>query len=132
MHDDSDPPQPMLTLEQAAAKHFPGGSVTARTLQGYARRGKLKVYKIGKRSWTTDADVFAMVENCRVVHCDPTVTSSTDDGALALANARRTVRELRERIEHRSGPYSEADIAAGALDRALAAVPTGKVGRQGR
>ena len=51
-----------ITLKDAA-KHF-GFSVY--TLRTEADRGRLAIYKIGKRYYTTPADVTEMVQQCRV------------------------------------------------------------------
>jgi hypothetical protein len=60
-----------ITLADAA-KHF-GFSVY--TLRTEADRGRLVIYKIGKRYYTTPADVKDMVQQCRVDQKVPDYTS---------------------------------------------------------
>lgn len=51
-----------ITLKDAA-QHF---GFTVWTLRAEADRGRLTIYKIGKRYYTTPADVKEMVQKCRV------------------------------------------------------------------
>ena len=51
-----------ITLADAAS-HF---GFTVLTLRAEAERGKLVLYKIGKRYYTTPADIRQMVDLCRV------------------------------------------------------------------
>jgi hypothetical protein len=47
----------------SAAKEF---GFTVPTLRAEADKGRLSVYKIGRRLYTTRTDIFEMVEKCRV------------------------------------------------------------------
>lgn len=58
MTNDTDP----ITLKDAA-QHF---GLTVLTLRAEADRGRLTLYKIGRRLYTTPADMRAMFEKCRV------------------------------------------------------------------
>lgn len=51
-----------ITLKDAAS-HF---GYTVSTLRAEADRGRLTIYKIGKRFYTTPADIKEMVKQCRV------------------------------------------------------------------
>jgi hypothetical protein len=61
-----------ITLKDAAS-HF-GFSVY--TLRAEAERGHLTTYKIGKRLYTTPADIRDMVSKCRVSQKDRAYTST--------------------------------------------------------
>jgi hypothetical protein len=54
----------LLTLEDASA--FLNGKGTAATLRAEHSRGKLELYKIGKRLYTTKRDLKEMQRKCRV------------------------------------------------------------------
>ena len=96
MTSDNDP----ITLSDAAA-HF---GLTVLTLRAEASRGKLQIYRIGRRYYTTPGDVRAMVIRCRVDQKAPDCTSiraarngpsETDRTASALAAANETVQRLK-------------------------------------
>jgi hypothetical protein len=55
-------PETPITLADAA-QHF---GFTVLTLRAEADRGRLTIYKIGRRYYTTPADVMQMVQLCRV------------------------------------------------------------------
>lgn len=89
-----------ITLKDAAA-HF-GFSVW--TLRAEAGRGKLTIYKIGKRFYTTPADVKEMIQQCRVEQKEHDFTSirggnnslsETERASSALAAATETALRLR-------------------------------------
>ncbi len=89
-----------ITLKDAAS-HF-GFKVA--TLRAEAGRGRLVIYKIGKRYYTTPADIREMVNQCRVDQKarDFTLTrtasnslSATDRASSAQAAARETALRLR-------------------------------------
>jgi hypothetical protein len=84
-----------------AAKHY-GFSV--HTLRTEADRGRLVIYKIGKRYYTTPADIKGMVAQCRVDQKAPDSTwirrarntpSETERASSALAAARETAERLK-------------------------------------
>ncbi|MGY3359795.1 hypothetical protein ACVWZK_006458 [Bradyrhizobium sp. GM0.4] len=89
-----------ITLKDAAG-HF-GFSVY--TLRTEADRGRLTIYKIGKRYYTTPADVKEMVRQCRVDQKAPDSTSirnainsssETERVSSALAAARESALRLK-------------------------------------
>lgn len=89
-----------ITLKDAAA--YFGFSVW--TLKAEAERGKLTIYKIGKRFYTTPADVKEMVRLCRVGQKDQgfisiqgvsSTLSETDRASSALAAANETALRLK-------------------------------------
>lgn len=65
-----------ITLN-AASKEF---GMTVHTLRAEADRGRLAVYKIGRRLYTTRTDVFQMVQRCRVQAKARDYTSIRDAG----------------------------------------------------
>ena len=90
----------IITLRDAA-RHF-GFSVY--TLRTEADRGRLTIYKIGKRFYTTPADIREMVNQCRVEQKGRDFTlirggnngsSETDRASSALAAANETALKLR-------------------------------------
>lgn len=90
----------IITLKDAAL-HF-GFSVY--TLRTEADNGRLTIYKIGKRYYTTPADIKEMVNQCRVDLKAPDFTSirrarnmpsETERASSALAAARETAERLK-------------------------------------
>lgn len=89
-----------ITLRDAAS-HF-GFSVW--TLRSEAGRGRLAIYKIGKRYYTTPADVKEMVRLCRVdqkapdsisIRAAANGSSETERVSSALAAAKETALKLK-------------------------------------
>ena len=89
-----------ITLKDAA-QHF-GFSVY--TLRSEAERGRLTIYKIGKRFYTTPGDVKEMVRQCRVEQKAPDSTSirravsgpsETEKASSALAAANEIALRLK-------------------------------------
>jgi hypothetical protein len=89
-----------ITLKDAGA-HF---GFTLSTLRAEAARGRLTVYKIGRRYYTTPADIRQMVAQCRVepkardftlTRSDGSGSSETERASSALAAANATVLRLR-------------------------------------
>jgi len=56
--------QKPITLKEACSRVF-AGSITPATLRAEAGRGNLKIFRIGKRDFTTVEDINRMVELCR-------------------------------------------------------------------
>lgn len=89
-----------ITLKDAA-QHF-GFSVY--TLRSEADRGRLVIYKIGKRYYTTPADVKEMIQQCRVeqkghdftlIRREVSGSSETERASSALAAANETALRLK-------------------------------------
>ena len=89
-----------ITLADAA-QHF-GFSVY--TLRTEAERGRLAIYKIGKRYYTTPADIKDMVQQCRVdqkaqgftsIRHERNGSSETERASSALAAANETALRLK-------------------------------------
>jgi hypothetical protein len=90
-----------ITLADAA-QHF---GFTVSTLRAEAGRGRLTIYKIGKRYYTTPNDIREMVEKCRVEQRAPasivtrraastrleTERDSLDSAIEAVAKLRNTL-----------------------------------------
>jgi hypothetical protein len=86
---------------KAAARQF---GFTLSTLRAEAGRGRLTIYKIGKRLYTSPNDIREMVKQCRVEQRgrDFTLTSNDSNGSSeterassALARARESVARLK-------------------------------------
>lgn len=89
-----------ITLKDAAS-HF---GYTVDTLKAEARRDRLTIYKIGRRLYTTPADIREMVQKCRVeqkvrdftlIRPESSTLSETERASSAQAAARETVLWLR-------------------------------------
>jgi hypothetical protein len=89
-----------ITLKDAA-QHF---GFTVCTLRAEARRGKLVLYKVGKRYYTTPGDVKEMVRQCRVepkvrdftlIRSASNWSSETERASSALAAANETALKLK-------------------------------------
>lgn len=89
-----------ITLKDAAS-HF---GYTVSTLKAEAERGRLTIYKIGKRYYTTPNDIRDMVQKCRVerkardftlIRSDSNGSSETDRVSSALAAANETALRLK-------------------------------------
>ncbi len=89
-----------ITLRDAA-QHF-GFSIW--TLRAEADRGRLVIYKIGKRYYTTPGDVKEMIQRCRVdqkghdftlIRSASSMPSETERASSALAAANETALRLK-------------------------------------
>ena len=89
-----------ITLKVAAADF--GFSVS--TLRGEAAKGRLTVYRIGRRLYTTPADIREMVNQCRVEpkardftlsRNENSTSSETDRASSALAAANEIALRLK-------------------------------------
>ena len=98
MSDDLDE---LLTLDDACS--FLKGKGTAATLRAEQRRGRLELYKIGKRLYTTKRDLKEMQRKCRVPQEAPGSISTngasnglseTDRISSVQAALSRTTKEL--------------------------------------
>jgi hypothetical protein len=90
-----------LTLKDAAERY----GFTVATLRAEIARGRLTKYRIGKKDWTTPADIREMLELCRVEQKAPAsivtrravnTSSATERGSLdsaieAVARLRNTL-----------------------------------------
>ena len=104
MTGDNDP----ITLKDAA-QHF---GFTVLTLRAESDRGRLTIYKIGKRYYTTPADIREMVTKCRVeqkgqgftlIRNESSGSSETDRALSARARALETVMRLKSTSPNTSG-----------------------------
>lgn len=89
-----------ITLRDAA-QHF---GFTVWTLRAEADRGRLTIYKIGKRYYTTPGDVKEMIRLCRVeqkgrdftlIRSASSTLSETERASSALAAANETALRLK-------------------------------------
>lgn len=97
-----------ITLKDAA-QHF---GYTVWTLRAEAERGHLTIYKIGKRYYTTPADIREMVAKCRVeqkghgftlIRNESNGLSVTERALSAQARAQETVMRLKNTSPNISG-----------------------------
>jgi hypothetical protein len=97
-----------IPLKEAAG-HF---GFTVSTLRAEANRGRLTIYKIGKRLFTKPADIREMVEKCRVeqkardfilIRNESNGSSATDCASSARAAANETVLRLKNISRNTSG-----------------------------
>ena len=99
MTDDED----TITLKDAA-RHF-GFSVW--TLRTEAERGRLTIYKIGKRYYTTPGDVKEMIQQCRVEQKDRASISIPSANSMSLemgraSSALAAANEIAQRLKSSS------------------------------
>jgi len=92
-----------ITLAEAC-KLFPRARLTLSTLRAEAARGRLDIFRIGRRDYTTPQAMREMVRKCRVEPKAPGFTlipgaspglSETDQASSALAAAKETVLRLK-------------------------------------
>jgi hypothetical protein len=94
----------LITLKQACETVF-GGAFKVSTLRAEAERGRLTIYRIGKRDFTTRKDLNRMRDKCRVQREGHTSTSTqsgesglseTDQVLSAQAAAKAAVQRLKD------------------------------------
>lgn len=97
-----------ITLKDAA-QHF---GFTVSTLRAEANRGRLTIYKIGKKFYTTPADIREMIHQCRVeqkgrdftlIKNEANGSSETERASSALARANESVARLKSISRNISG-----------------------------
>lgn len=84
-----------ITLKDAA-EHF---GFTVSTLRAEADRGRLTLYKIGKRYYTTPADIKSMVEQCRVEPKARAFTLIKTEDSTRLETARASSERAQQSLE---------------------------------
>ena len=96
-----------ITLKDAAA-HF---GFTVWTLRAEADRGRLTIYKIGKRYYTTPGDIRQMVEACRVEQKAPAsiairraANTSSEMASVSLDSVQQALLKLRNSSRNTSPP----------------------------
>jgi hypothetical protein len=104
-------PHALLRLEAAARIAFPDGSVKASALRREALAGRLVIYRIANKDFTTITDIKEMTKRCRVQAKGrmSTTTSSADcsisetaNSNEALASMKLTARALKEHLQSTS------------------------------
>jgi hypothetical protein len=78
-----------ITLAEAC-KLFPRASLTVSTLRAEADRRRLNIFRLGRRDYTTEADMRAMVksskdESSRCVHTSTTTNADNREQARSAA-----------------------------------------------
>lgn len=90
-----------LSLKEAAQRF----GLTVSTLRAEAKRERLTIYRLGKKHYTTLADMKDMLERCRVEPSRPVSISTrnvnaglseTDRVSSALARAKDSVAKLKK------------------------------------
>jgi hypothetical protein len=105
----------LITLPQACESFF-AGKIKVATLRAEAARGRLTLFRIGRRDFTTRRDLRRMVEKCRVEREAHTYTSIPKDEhgrsetELALS-AQESARMSVERLKLLSRNTSVTSIA---------------------
>jgi hypothetical protein len=105
-----------ITLADAA-QHF---GYTVETLRAEHRRGRLALYRIGKRLYTTPADIREMVQACRVEQKVPAsivtrrgASSSYVTEYASLDSAQQALLKLRNSSRNTSRPNTGQRQARG-------------------
>jgi hypothetical protein len=76
-----------ITLDEAVRIFF-GGSITSSTLKAEIKRGRLRAYKLGRRYFTTPADVKTLFRSRAIVStAPPTNNIPTETDALTAQAA---------------------------------------------
>jgi hypothetical protein len=105
----------LITLPQACESFF-AGKIKVATLRAEAARGRLTLFRIGRRDFTTRRDLRRMVEKCRVEREAHTYTS-TPKGAHgqseteAVSSAQAAAKASVERLKLLSRNTSVTSIA---------------------
>jgi hypothetical protein len=96
-----------LTLKHAAERY----GFTVATLRAEAGRGRLALYRIGKRLYTTPADIREMVQSCREEPKAPAFTvtrravnTSLETDRASLDLAQQVLLRLRSTSRNTSRP----------------------------
>lgn len=99
-----------LTLEQACGL-YPRSKFTVSTLRAEASRGRLDIFRIGRRDYTTPAAIRAMVQKCQdaarlrasiSTQDESSGSSETDRASSAQAALNLTVVALKRGLPHTS------------------------------
>jgi hypothetical protein len=106
-----------LTLKDAAERY----GFTVATLRAEIARGRLTKYRIGKKDWTTPADIREMIELCRVEQRAPAsivtrrVTGNllSETAHASLDSAEQILMKLRSASRNTSRPSTAQRQARG-------------------
>lgn len=108
-----------VTLAEACKEVF-GGKVTASTLRAEAARGRLDVFRIGKRDFTTIRSVREMIEKCRVADRrrgfistkrEARGLSATERASSAQGALKRTLQTLQSNLKATSNKNTHRSAA---------------------
>ena len=95
-------PDTQLRLKDAARIGFPVGGMTATALRGEAQRGRLLIWRIAGKDFTSLAEIRKMLERCRVepnpayrVDGRELRRPTVDEDKIALEHALAVVRRLK-------------------------------------
>lgn len=109
-----------ITLAEACDAVF-RGSMTVATLRAEAARGRLTIFKIGRRQYTTLRDVREMIEQCRVERKAPVSISTRggDNGSSETARISSVRAALRMKADELKSTSRTTSTARTSLRRAL-------------
>lgn len=108
-----------LTLKEACEIFF-RGTITPATLRAEARRGTLRIMRIGRADFVTPAAVRGMMTKCQDPHEEQGSTSTlknesgsseTDRSRAALAAAKQIAQELKSGLANTSRQNSNQSAA---------------------
>jgi len=105
-------PDDLLRLEDAAKLGFPHIHMTASGLRTEAKKGRLALYRVAGKDFTTLADIERMKEKCRIQE-RASASTSREQGATAKASS----------LNAACGAF-ETDASKSALDSARARLTT--------
>jgi hypothetical protein len=97
-----------FTLEEAAARFFPNGAVSKRSLRTEARKGRLRVTRIAGKDLVSESAIRAMLEACQC-------PAPAKDPGFSCAGA--SVRPIPGSL-----PMENARLARAAAERTLQAL----------
>ena len=112
---DDDP----ISLKDACAL-YPCAKFTVSTLRAEAARGRLAIFRMGKRDYTTPAEMKEMVRKCRdaarlrastLTRNESSGQSETERVSSARAALKQTVAALRNGLPHISGRSTHRSAA---------------------
>lgn len=117
----------LLRLKDAAATYFAGTGITAQTLRGEARKGRLEIVQIGKRDYVSPEAIEEMIKRCRHQPKAPTSSSTrsradsrsgssaTSKPGEALDALNEIERELKENSTGTGRKYSRRTLKTASL-----------------
>jgi hypothetical protein len=117
----------MLRLEVAARLAFPDGSVKVSTLRREAAAGRLTIYRIAGKDFTTLADIEGMTKSCRVQAkalgsrssrpkaAPRSGISETGNEPSALDALKATAQQLKENLPTTSSASTTRESAAAVI-----------------
>jgi hypothetical protein len=91
-----------ITLAEAC-KLFPKARLTVSTLRAEHKRGRLEIFRLGRRDYTTESDMRAMVQSSKEKSRRRVSIPTTANADTAKAAALNGIATLRRRISENRG-----------------------------